>query len=63
MESITSATVKAHALETSGFKRKADHWLSRRNFLFKGKTPLEMMQHDPAQVEAPLTRIDHGVYA
>lgn len=62
MKSITSATVKAHAVETFGSRRKADHWLSRRNPLFKGKTPLEIMQEDPSRVEAALTRIDHGVY-
>jgi len=56
-------TVLAHALETFGSEEKADHWLHRPNHVFQGKTPLEMIESDPQQVEIELTRIDHGVYS
>lgn len=55
-------SVMKHALETFGSTQKADHWLNRPNHLLGNKTPLEVMQTDPEQVEAALVRIDHGVY-
>jgi len=55
-------TVLAHARETFGSREKTDHWLHRPNHVFQGKTPLEMIESDPQQVEIELTRIDHGVY-
>jgi len=54
--------VLAHARETFGSDQKANHWLHRPNHVFQGKTPLEMIESDPHQVEIELTRIDHGVY-
>jgi uncharacterized protein (DUF2384 family) len=55
-------TVLAHARETFGSEEKTEHWLRRPNHVFQGKTPLEMIESDPEQVEIELTRIDHGVY-
>jgi uncharacterized protein (DUF2384 family) len=54
--------VSAHALATFGSKKKADHWMNRSNPLFQGKSPAEVLESDPARVEAELMRIDHGVY-
>ena len=59
---ITSRSVEAHALETFGSEAKAEHWLSRRNPVFQGKTPRQIIKVDPLMVEAELVRIDHGVY-
>ncbi len=51
-----------HARETFGSPQKADHWLNRPNQLLGNKTPLQVMETDPAKIEAALVRIDHGVY-
>ena len=59
---VTSATVRAHALEAFGDVGKTDHWLRRPNQLFQGRSPLEMLEVDPAAVEAEIVRIEHGVY-
>ena len=54
--------VKAHVLYTFGSAEKAEHWMSRPNPLFQGKTPRQVIQSDPSWVEAALVRIDCGVY-
>ena len=59
---ITARSVKAHALDTFGSEKKAGHWMNRPNGLLGGKTPLQVVESDPSQVEAALIRIDHGVY-
>jgi hypothetical protein len=59
---ISPESVALHALATFGSTEKAQHWLSRPNPLFDGKTPSQVMQADPVEVEAELVRIDHGVY-
>jgi uncharacterized protein (DUF2384 family) len=61
-QSVTPQSVKAHALDTFGSAEKAEHWMTRPNPLFDGKTPIEVMQSDPIGVEAALVRIDYGVY-
>lgn len=58
----SAATVSRHALTTFGSSEKADHWLSRPNALFGGKTPAQMAAVAPEEVELELVRIDHGVY-
>ena len=60
--SITAETVLIHALDTFGSQEKTDHWLARSNPLFSGKTPRELLESEPASVEAALVRIDYGVY-
>jgi Protein of unknown function (DUF2384) len=59
---ITSETVRAHALEAFGDVEKTDHWLRRPNQLFQGRSPLQVLEVDPAAVEAEIVRIEHGVY-
>ncbi len=59
---VTSATVRAHALEAFGDVEKTDHWLRRPNQLFQGRSPLQVLEADPAAVEAEIVRIEHGVY-
>jgi uncharacterized protein (DUF2384 family) len=59
---VTVQSVQAHAVETFGSSKKAEHWMSRPNPLFMGKRPKEVVRFDPSSVEAELTRIDHGVY-
>jgi uncharacterized protein (DUF2384 family) len=59
---VTSATVRAHALEAFGKVEKANHWLQRPNQLFQGRSPLQVLEVDPAAVEAEIVRIEHGVY-
>lgn len=61
-QEISPASISEHALATFGSIEKAQHWMNRRNPLFQGKTPSQVMQTDPLGVEAELTRIDHGVY-
>ena len=60
--SITAETVLIHALDTFGSQEKTDHWLARSNPLLSGKTPRELLESEPASVEAALVRIDYGVY-
>jgi uncharacterized protein (DUF2384 family) len=55
-------TIRAHALEAFGNVEKTDHWLHRPNQLFQGRSPLEVLEVDPAAVEAEIVRIEHGVY-
>src|SRR5260370_21895722 len=45
---VTSATVRAHARQAFGDVGKTDHWLRRPNQLFKGRSPLKMLEVDPA---------------
>ena len=59
---VSLASVTAHALATFGSAEKANHWMNRRNPLFNGKTPSQVVKVDPIKVEAELVRIDHGVY-
>ena len=59
---ITAQSVKAHVLDTFGSAEKAEHWMSRPNPLFQGKTPRQVIQSDPSWVEAALVRIDYSVY-
>jgi hypothetical protein len=59
---ITSETVRAHALEAFGDVEKANHWLHRPNQLFQGRSPLQVLEVDPAAVEVEIVRIEHGVY-
>jgi hypothetical protein len=59
---ISRESVAAHALATFGSQEKAEHWMNRPNPLFRGKTPLQVIEFDLAEVEAELVRIDHGVY-
>jgi Antitoxin Xre/MbcA/ParS C-terminal toxin-binding domain len=59
---ITSETVRAHALEAFGDAEKTDHWLRRPNQLFQGRSPLQVLEVDPAAVEVEIVRIEHGVY-
>jgi uncharacterized protein (DUF2384 family) len=59
---VTTRSVKAHARDTFGSGMKAQQWLSRRNPLFEGKPPLQVLKTNPVPVETELTRIDHGVY-
>jgi len=59
---ISPESVTSHAQATFGSREKARHWMNRANPLFHGKTPFEMIESDPVQVEAELVRIDHGVY-
>ncbi len=54
--------VLLHAAETFGSAQKAARWLRRPNALL-GAPPLEIIVHKPDDVDAELTRIDHGVYA
>jgi uncharacterized protein (DUF2384 family) len=59
---VTAKTVRAHALEAFGNVEKTDHWLRRPNQLFQGLSPLQVLELDPAAVEAEIVRIEHGVY-
>lgn len=59
---ISRDSVAAHALATFGSPEKVQHWMNRRNPLFHGKTPAEVVEFDLVGVEAELVRIDHGVY-
>jgi Protein of unknown function (DUF2384) len=59
---ISRDSVSDHALATFGSSEKAQHWMTRPNPLFHGKTPAEVIEFDPVGVEAELVRIDHGVY-
>ena len=59
---LRTAQVREHIFETFGSVQKAEHWLSRPNQVFQGKTPLQVLKSDPEAVEAEITRIDHGVY-
>ena len=61
-QEITAQSVEAHALDTFGSAVKAEHWLSRPNPVFQGKTPRQIIKVEPSAVEAALVRIDHGVY-
>jgi len=58
----TAQLVEAHALDTFGSAKKAEHWLSRPNRVFQGETPRQIIKVDPSAVEAALIRIVHGVY-
>lgn len=60
---MTVESAEKHVLDTFGTPEKAEHWLSRPNPLFGGKTPRQVLQADPSWVEAALVRIDNGVYA
>lgn len=59
---LRTAQVREHVFETFGSVQKAEHWLSRLNQVFQGRTPLQALESDPEAVEAEITRIDHGVY-
>jgi uncharacterized protein (DUF2384 family) len=59
---ISRDSVSTHALATFGSPEKAQHWMSRPNPLFQGKTPAQVIEFDVVGVEAELVRIDHGVY-
>lgn len=54
--------VLLHSADTFGSAEKAERWLRRPNVLL-GAAPLEVIVDRPGDVDAELTRIDHGVYA
>ncbi len=57
----TSDQVRSHVFETFGEESKATHWLNRPNQLWGGKTPAEILETEPEEVERELIRIDHGI--
>ena len=50
-----------HTPSHFGTPEKALHWMNRRNPLFQGRTPAQLIESELAKVEAALVRIDHGV--
>lgn len=54
--------VLLHSVDTFGSAEKAERWLRRSNVLL-GAPPLGVIVDRPGDVDAELTRIDHGVYA
>ena len=57
-----TVAVRAHAVETFGSEARANDWLSRPNVVFRGRTPNQILNENPAAVEEELSRIDHGMF-
>jgi uncharacterized protein (DUF2384 family) len=57
------AAVLAHAVDTFGYRLKAEAWLNRENRIFNNRSPLQILTQDPGAVEQELVRIDHGMVA
>lgn len=53
--------VLAHAVETFGSDVKANHWLNQPLRIFQGRTPLNVLETDPDEVEKVLTRIEENI--
>ena len=56
--------VRDHARQAFGDKEVAEEWLSLPNPALGGETPIEMARTDigAREVEAVLTRLEHGVH-
>jgi putative toxin-antitoxin system antitoxin component (TIGR02293 family) len=58
-----SSTVWQHALALFGSEEKATRWMATRLAELQERTPQEVVNEDPAAVEAILDRIEYGVFS